>query len=80
MGVVVQDDAGILVQVNLRGKVQVHEEIFAQGILSGGRAIEMTPEEFATASLEAPEVYLGSAALAFPMSRPGEHVEEPHGG
>lgn len=80
VAVVVEESGNILIQVNLRGKVRVHEEIFAQGILSSGKPVEMAPEEFARVVLEAPESYLGSAALAFPISRPGERVEEPHGG
>ena len=80
VGVVVEKSGNILIQVNLRGKVRVHEQIFAQGILSSGKVALMGPEEFAKAVLEAPESYLGSAALAFPISRPGERVEKPHGG
>jgi len=60
------------VQVVLRGKIKAHEEVFVQGILSGGRPIEIDPDEFAKRALDAPEVYLGAAALAFPISRPGE--------
>jgi len=80
VGVVVLENQEIIIQVTLQGRVQAHEEVFIQGILSAGKPAEVTAEAFATASLEAPEVYLGAAAFAFPMSRPGERAEASHGG
>ena len=79
LGVVVQKDDKILVQAILRGRPKAHEEIFAQGILSGGRVVEISPDEFAQAALEAPEAYLGAAALVFPIGRPGERPGGGHG-
>lgn len=72
LGIVVIEDQKILLQATLRGRTRVHEVIFMEGILSTGERSEITPEVFAKLALEAQEVYLGSAALAFPMSRPGE--------
>jgi len=76
---VVQDDDGILVQVILRGRTRVHEVVFMEGILSTGSPAEISFDGFAEAALEAPEVYLGAAALAFPISRPGERPGGGHG-
>lgn len=80
VGVVVLENEEILVHLVLRGRWAMHKEIFVQGILHGGKEEEMTREEFSKAALEAPETYLGSAALAFPISRPGERPGGPHGG
>ncbi len=80
LGIAVMKDEDILVQATLRGKTEMHEEIFAQGILAAGKPVEMSEEEFSRAVLEAAESYLGAAALVFPMCRPGERLEAPHGG
>ena len=80
VGVVVQEGQKILVQASLHGKSEMHEEIFMEGILSAGKKIEMTKDEFAGLALEAPECYLGAAALAFPLCRPGERLGDGHVG
>jgi|GEM_PF-5825736 len=80
VAVVVQEDQKILVQASLHGKSEMHEEVFMEGILSAGKKIEMSKDGFASLALEAPECYLGAAAFAFPMCRPGERLGGGHGG
>jgi len=56
VGIVVKGPNEILVQATLRGRTRVHEEVFMAGILSAGKDVVMTGEEFAEAALKAPEV------------------------
>jgi len=80
LGVVVPNGQQIFVQVVLQGQVKAHEEAFVQGILSAGRPVDISTDEFAKMALGAPECYLGGAALSFPLLVPGQRLGGPHGG
>lgn len=66
----VTGEGEIFVAAVLAPKTPVDIQVYVETILSQGRMVEMSLDEFIEASLKAPETYIGLASKFFPAVKP----------